>query len=450
MERPVTRYAWNGDVCLAYQTVGAGPLDLLYLQGYSSQVDLAWESRYLAGFLRGLANHGRLIVTDRRGWGCSDRFSAHDVQDIDSYVDDLAVVLDAAGSARAAVVASGECAMLAALFAASHPGRVAALALIDAFATYARTEETPWAPTEDEWRETADEIRRDWGTDAWLPGRLDGTIEPDEVAWYLRFLRASITPAALAAEILRYVGTDIRHVLPAIHAPTLVFIDPEGEWESGGEASRYVADHIPGARQVELTSGGGPALHRLHWYSRSRAMVDAIGRFLDEIRDEQHAFDSLLATVMITDLVDSTMQAAAVGDRRWNEMRAAHDRIVRAQIERYRGREIKTMGDGFLATFDGPARAVRCAMALAPALASLGLEVRAGLHTGEIELDGDDVRGLAVAIGARVGALAGPNEVLVSQTVKDLVVGSGLAFVDAGEHVLKGVPDRWHLYRVAA
>jgi class 3 adenylate cyclase len=215
-----------------------------------------------------------------------------------------------------------------------------------------------------------------------------------------------------------------------------------------GDASRYLADHIPGAHGVEVASGGGPALHRAHWYSRAGTILAEIDRFLETIRDEAHAFDSVLATVLFTDVVDSTSHAASLGDRRWSELRAEHDRIVRAYLERFRGQEVMTMGDAFLATFDGPARAVRCALALTTAIPAIGLEIRAGLHTGEIELDVDDVHGLAVAIGARVGALAGPSEVLVSSTVRDLVAGSGLTFEDVGEHELKGVPDRWRLYRV--
>jgi class 3 adenylate cyclase len=447
-DRPETRYAWNGDVCLAYQVTAAGSLDLLYIQGYSSHVDLAWESQYLSRFLRGLAAHGRSILTDRRGWGCSDRFSAHDVQDIDTYVDDVGVVLDAAGSDRALVIASSECALLAALFAAAHPSRVAGLILIDAYPTYSWTDDTPWAPTLEDWQETADEIRASWGTTAWLEPRMSGEIGADEADWFVRFLHSSITPAALASEILRYVGTDIRPALPAIHAPTLVFIDPDGIWESVPEAARYLAEHIPGARGIEVASGGGPSLHRAHWYSRAGSILEETGRFLDSIRDEAHAFDSVLATVLFTDVVDSTSRVAELGDRRWSELRSEHDRIVRAHLQRFRGEEVMTMGDAFLATFDGPARAVRCALALTTAIEAIGLEIRAGLHTGEVELDVGDVHGLAVAIGARIGAMAGPAEVLVSSTVRDLVVGSGLNFEDAGEHELKGVPDRWHLYRV--
>ncbi|HET6715179.1 MAG TPA: adenylate/guanylate cyclase domain-containing protein [Actinomycetota bacterium] len=448
--RPETRYAWSGDVCLAYQVLGQGPLDLLYVQGYCSNVDLGWEGRHLSRFLRGLNEHGRLILTDRRGWGCSDRFSARDVQDIDAYVDDVSVVLDAAASDRALIVASGESALLACLFAAGHPSRTSGLVLIDAFPTYSWTPETPWALTPEQWREGAAGIRKHWGSQAWVHETSAGQVDERELDWFARYMRSSITPAALAAEMERYVGTDIRSVLPAVHVPSLVFVDLDGTWENVPEASRYVAAHVPGARSVELASGQGPNVHGLHWYSRAESILREIGSFVDGLREEESSFDRVLATVLFTDIVDSTVQATSLGDRRWREIREEHDAIVRAQLARFRGREVKTMGDGFLATFDGPARAVRCAIAIASAITSLGIDVRTGLHTGEVELDGEDIAGLAVAIGARVGALAGPSEVLVSQTVRDLVSGSGLSFDDAGEHELKGIPDRWRLYRVVS
>ena len=244
--RPDTRYAWNGDVCLAYQVLGQGPLDFLYIQGYCSNVDLGWEGQHLSRFLRGLGEHGRLALTDRRGWGCSDRFSAHDVQDIDAYVDDVGVVLDAAGSDRALIIASGESALLACLFAAAHPARTSGLVLIDAFPTYAWTPETPWAPTPEGWREAAAGIREHWGTRAWVDRTSSGEVDEQELDWFARYMRSSITPAALAAEMERYIGTDVRAVLPAIHVPSLVFVDLDGEWDNVPEASRYVATHIPG------------------------------------------------------------------------------------------------------------------------------------------------------------------------------------------------------------
>jgi class 3 adenylate cyclase len=451
VERPETRYAWNGDVCLAYQVIGEGPVDLLYLQGYCSQVDLNWDSPYLSRFLRGLAGHGRSIITDRRGWGCSERFSSTDIPDVDTFTDDLLVVQDAAGSSRSVVIASGECGLLAMLFAGAYPERVAGLVLIDAYPTYAWTDETPWAPTVADWREAADEFRAGWGTPEWLDdpdlGDRRLTFDRAEQEWFVRYMRASITPGGLAAEGLRYVDTDLRAVLPTIQVPTLVFIDPNGYWDNRPEASGYLAEHIPGAEAVTLASDRTVDMG-LHWYSRSTAMVAAIGRFVDGLRDEVASFDRVLATVLFTDIVGATQKAAELGDRAWHDLLERHHATVRALLARYRGTEVDTAGDGFFATFDGPARAVRCAVAIEAALRALGLEVRAGLHTGEVGLVDGKVAGLAVHIGARIGGLAGPSEVLASQTVKDLVTGSGLVFEDAGEHELKGVPDRWRVYRV--
>lgn len=447
MDRPETRFAWNGDVGLAYQVVGSGPIDLLVLQS-PSQVDMNWESPFLARFLRALGRSARLIIMDRRGWGCSERFSPDDVADIDALTDDLLAVLDAADSPRAGILANLECGIVSLLFAAAYPDRTAALILVDAYATYSRTEETPWAPPVQYWTETAQEILREyqWGTAAYT-GLYEWSNQRER-EWFQRFGRASVTPGGLAAEILRYVDTDVRAILPAIHVPTLVFVDKDGTNEATPEAGRFLAHRIPDARFVEHSSGmvnGG-----WHWYTRGEAIAAEVGDFLAGLREEESSFDRVLTTVLFTDIVDSTAQAAALGDRRWRDVREQHDRIVRGQLTRFRGREIKTMGDGFLAMFDGPARAVRCASAIASAMRSLGIEVRVGLHTGEVRLEDDDVSGIAVTIGARIGALAGASEVLASQTVKDLVVGSGLVFEERGEHQLKGVPDRWRLYAVAS
>jgi class 3 adenylate cyclase len=260
-------------------------------------------------------------------------------------------------------------------------------------------------------------------------------------------VRASIAPGGLIAEFERFLATDIRAILPAVSAPTLVLVDPEGTDDLDPRNGRLIVDRIAAAQLKKV--GAHDSLNWHHWYGRSGRVLDEVQTFLGEIREEEAQSDRVLATVLFTDIVDSTTRGADLGDHGWREVREAHDRAVRAQLARHRGREVKTMGDGFLATFDGPGRAVRAASGIVTAVRPLGIEVRAGLHTGEIELDGDDVAGLAVAIGARVGAKAGPSEVLVSQTVKDLVAGSGLTFEDAGEHDLKGVPDRWRLYRVA-
>jgi class 3 adenylate cyclase/pimeloyl-ACP methyl ester carboxylesterase len=443
MQVPETRYAWNGDVALAYQLVGDGPMDLVYQPGFCSHIDMSWESPYLSAFLRGLARETRLIVTDRRGWGCYDRFSVTDVPPFETMVDDLLAVLDEAGSERAAIFATQECTPIACLFAAIHPDRTSGLVLCDPYVTYLWTEETPWMWTVPSWEETF----REWHTTYPIPRWWSGPLDHPERRWFERFVRASVAPGALIAEIRRFMATDIRPVLPTVTAPTLVIVDPAGREDTDPRAGAFIAERMPQATLIEIEDPPA-SLGWLHWYGRSERIVAATGSFLATLRDQEAALDRVLATVLFTDIVDSTGKAAERGDRGWREVLERHHQIVRGLLARYRGTEIDTAGDGFFATFDGPARAARCALAIAEAVRPLGIEIRAGVHTGEIELDGEDVRGIAIHIGARVGSLAGPSQVLVSSTVRDLVAGSGLVFEDAGEHELKGVPDRWHLYRV--
>ena len=441
MERPETRYAWSGDVSLAYQVVGSGQTDLLYLQGYCSQVDLNWESPYLAHFLRGLARHARLIVTDRRGWGCSERFTPGYVPDVDILTDDILAVLRAVGSERASILATYESTIVASLFAAVYPDRTRSLILVDPQVTYLPTDETPWMPTLARWQEQIQLVRDTWGTLDWW----DSPQGP-EAEWFSRYARASVTPGGLAAELSSYLETDVRAVLPSIQVATLLLVDTDSFYEVPPETGRFAASKIPGARVVEHSSKGG---HHFHWYARGDAIVDEVGRFLAQIREEEASFDRVLATVLFTDIVESTQKVAELGDQRWRELVERHHSTVRALLARYRGKEMDTAGDGFFASFDGPARAVRCAMAIVEAVRPLGLQIRAGLHTGEVETIDDKVGGLAVSIGSRVAGMAGPCEVLVSQTVKDLVAGSGLTLEDRGLHRLKGVPDEWRVYAVA-
>lgn len=438
MDRKETRFAWNGDVSLAYQVCGDGATDLIYLQGYCSNVDMNWESRYLSRFLRGLAGHARLIVTDRRGWGCSERFTPGYVPDVDVLTDDILAVMEAAGSERASILATYESTIVASLFAAVYPERTRSLILVDPLVTYLPTDETPWMPPLSRWEEQIESIRDTWGTQDWWD-----SPEGPEREWFGRYARASVTPGSLAAELSSYLDTDIRAVLPTIQVPTLVLVDTDAFYEVMPETGRFVAGKIPGARVVEHSSQGGS---HFHWYARGDPIVAEVGRFLVQIREEEVSFDRILATVLFTDIVDSTKRAAELGDRRWREVVEQHHALVRTLLARYRGTEMDTAGDGFFASFDGPARAVRCAMAISEAVRPLGVEVRAGLHTGEVEAIGNKIGGLAVSIGARVAQLAAPSEVLVSQTVRDLMVGSELAFVDRGSHALKGVPGDWRVY----
>jgi class 3 adenylate cyclase len=450
VDRPEVRYAWNGDIALAYQVFGDGPLDLIYLQGYCSQLDLSWESPYLASFLRGLGSHARVIATDRRGWGLSDRFSPGDVPPIETLVDDLQTVMEAARSERAVVFASWECGTLAMLFAATHPDRIAGLILCDSFPTFVFTEDTPSMFTRVQLRDACEEIRRDWGTTRFNPTfEPEGIRDPAEADWFARYARASVTPSGLIAETWRMVDLDARAVLPSIHAPTLVVALRSGPGMTDPALGRLLADRIPNARLVQVGDANDPTdIGWMHWYGRADRILQEISALLNEVRDEQASFDRVLTTVLFTDIVASTERAAEVGDREWHGLLEAHHAAVRSLLARYRGKELDTAGDGFFATFDGPARAIRCAHAIARTVRPLGLEIRAGLHTGEVEPINGKVAGIAVSIGARVGAMAGPSEVLVSQTVKDLVAGSGLTFDDVGEHELKGVPGRWRVFRV--
>jgi class 3 adenylate cyclase len=439
---PETHYARTADnVSIAYQVVGEGPNDIVWVaSAFVSNMEIAWEWPFFGEFFNGLAARGRLILFDRRGAGLSDGVSGEHLPTLEARMEDLRTVMDAAGSERAVLYGREDGAAQVFLFAATYPERAQAIITIEASSRGSWAPDAPWQWTDEQWAEERALVENEWGTpelaQQWarliFPSRAD---DPEFVRGYARVMRHSLrrTDAIAADRMLK--DTDVRHVLPTIRAPTLVMHFVEDQMEPV-EESRYIAQHIPGAILLEL-----PGVDL-------KATLPHVDRFLAALRDEEAEFDRVLATVLFTDIVSSTERAAELGDRAWKELVKAHHATVRALLGRYRGTEVDTAGDGFLATFDGPARAVRCAAAITEAVLRLGLEVRAGVHTGEIELEGDEVRGIAVHIGARVAARAAPSEVLVSQTVKDLVAGSGLTFEDAGEHELKGVPDRWHLYRV--
>jgi class 3 adenylate cyclase len=437
MQARDVRFAWNGGVALAYEVFGVeGGVDLVYLQGLTSHVDLNWESPYLARFLRGLGQLGRVVHADRRGWGCSDRFSPGDVAPLEVQVDDLLAVMDAAGSERAVIVTSTVTAPASILFAASFPERVAGLVLCDPFVAFYDTVEA-----REDWVDLNARARREWGTPLYY--RELFSDDHEFLGWFVPWCRASVAPGALTAEADRFGAVDVRGVLSAIRVPTLVV----GRADDEPDRSRHwrdAADGIHGARLLELPSADHVA--PFHWYGRADAILQAIGELTESIDEEQRSFDRVLATVLFSDIVGSTENVVTLGDERWRDLVERHHTVVRSLLARYRGREVDTAGDGFFATFDGPARAVRCSRAIAEAVRDLGLEVRIGIHTGEIETINGKVGGIAVNIGARIGAKAGPSQTLVSSTVKDLTLGSGLTFVDAGEHELKGVPGRWRLY----
>ncbi len=444
---PPIRYAETpGGVHIAYQVVGDAPRDLVFVPGYFSNLRWQWELPSYARFLERLASFARLIVIDRRGTGLSDRFSPDDLPPLEDLADDLEVVLDAVGASSATLFGAEDGGAICSLFAASRPERSTALIL------YAMDPGGPRIGRSEEegaalWEEVFRLVRTSWGTREFVrwdtaysaPSRL---ADEEFLGWFEAFIQLSASPSTAEALLRLYRQTDVRGILSTIAVPTLIIHRTEDRLIPV-EFSRLVASTITGSQMVELPGDDH------YWVTGDNdAISDEIEEFITGVRHTAE-HDRVLATVLFTDIVDSTAQSASMGDLAWRDIRDHHDRIVREQIARFRGREIKTMGDGFLATFDGPARGVRCAEVIAAGVRPLGIEIRAGLHTGEIALEGDDITGLGVVIAARVSAKAGPNEVLVSQTVKDLVAGSGLTFEDADEHELKGVPDRWRLYRVA-
>ena len=450
MSGPETRYARTADgVNIAYQVVGDGPVDMVFVMGWTSHIERMWAEPSLARFLSRLASFSRLILFDKRGMGLSDRVSPERLPSLEIRMDDARAVMDAVGSERAVVFGVSEGGPMAMLFAATYPERTIALVLFGTGACYRPASDYPWPGSSDEEFERMIEDReRNWGTRdhaaeemrTWgAPTRAD---DERAIAWLADYLRNAASPGAAVALSRMNRGIDVRPALSAIHVPTLA-LARDGDLAFPVEETRWLADQIRGARFVSF-----PGVDHFFWSGDQDQLLDEIERFVAEVRDEEADLDRVLATVLFTDIVGSTARAGELGDKGWGELVRRHHGMVRALLGRFRGKEVDTAGDGFFATFDGPARAVRCGQAITAAVPELGLEVRAGVHTGEVQTIADKVGGIAVNVGARVAALAGPGEVLVSQTVKDLVAGSGLVFEYAGEHELKGVPDLWHLYRV--
>ena len=438
------RYARNGDVSLAYDVFGEGERDILVTFGWIGSFQSAWDDPKHTRWLERLATLGRVIMWDKRGTGLSERLAPDRLPTLEERMDDMRVVMDAAGSERAVAFGISEGGSLSALFAATHPERTSALIILGGFARSLYDYDYEWAPALEAAEAFNESVGATWGDNAWLLKLWAPSVADDPVAQghWNRMLVVGGTPATAIAWLRMVQDTDIRHVLPAIRVPTLVLHRAEDRIIPV-EHGRYLAQHIPGARYVEL-----PRADHLWWIDGDDILAEVETFLTGAIAAYEP--DRVLATVMFTDIVDSTTRAAELGDRRWRDLVEAHDKLVRGRLERYRGHEVKTLGDGFLATFDGPGRAIRCASDLRDGVRALGLELRAGLHTGECEMAGDDITGIAVNIGARVGAKAEPGEVLVSQTVKDLVAGSGLAFQDRGTHELKGVPGPWRLYAVGS
>jgi class 3 adenylate cyclase len=439
MERPQTRYVDVGGAEVAYQVVGQGPPDLVYVSGFAN-MDLRWDNRLWATFLEWLASFGRLILFDRRGTGASDAVPDHPMPTREEWADDVGAVLDGAGSERAVVFAETDSGPTGLLFTAMHPERVSGLILANTSARRLQADDYPIGMTPDAADELVEMHRAHWGTPEMVAMFWPSQAEDPEFGqWVAKVMRAVATPKNAAAQV-RYIieSLDAREALTLIQVPTLVLHTKNNRFYSI-EQARYLADHIAGARFVELPGDDV-------FVAYSAPALEEIGEFLTGERPPVEV-DRILTTVLFTDIVGSTERAEREGDRRWSELLSAHHKVVRSELQHFRGQEIDTAGDGFLSTFDGPARAIRCALAIRDRVAGLGLQIRAGLHTGEVELSESGPRGLAVHIGARIGAIAGPDEVLVSGTVKDLVGGSGIDFVDRGEHQLKGVPGIWKLYR---
>jgi class 3 adenylate cyclase len=441
-----TRYAKSGDVNIAYQVVGEGPLDLVYVPGWVSHLDLNWEEPDYARFLERLASFSRLILFDKRGTGLSDRVAPNELPTLEQRMDDVRAVMDAVGSERAALFGASEGGPMCALFAATYPERAASLVMYGSYARGLPEGDYPWAASRwvtnpDDLESMLDLLGETWGEPDELLGFWGPSIAEHDryTQWWARYLRMSASPAAGVALTRMNHQVDIRHVLQTIRVPTLVIHRAEDSLNLAA-GSRYMADRIPGARYVEL-----PGEDHLWFFGDQDALLDEVEHFLTGTRQVRES-DRVLATVLFTDIVGSTERAAELGDRRWREVLAGHEALVRAQLKRYRGREISMLGDGVLATFDGPARAIRCARMICDEVRALGLEVRAGLHTGECEMRNGDIGGIAVHTGARVSAKADAGEVLVSSTVKDLVAGSGIEFSDRGMHRLKGVPGEWRLF----
>jgi pimeloyl-ACP methyl ester carboxylesterase/class 3 adenylate cyclase len=439
---PKTQYAKSGDLHIAYDVSGAGGLDLVWVPGFVSHLEYQWDHPWPAHFFERLGTFSRLIRFDKRGTGLSDRVGG--IPTLEQRMDDVRAVMDAAGSERAALLGVSEGGPMSLLFAATYPERTSALVLYGSYARRSWAPDHPFGHTEEEWRAMIEAIEKHWGDSAGNDVRAPGAAGDESYRqWWATFQRLAASPGAAVAVMEMNKEIDVRPILPAVRVPTLV-LHRTGDRAIRAEQARYLADHIPSSRLVEF-----PGIDHTPWVGNSDAILNEIEEFLTGTRHEPES-DRVLATVLFTDIVGSTERAATLGDRKWRDVLDGYYSVARRELTRFRGREVDTAGDGFFASFDGPARGIRCAQAIAAAVRPLGIEVRAGLHTGECEVIGGKVGGIAVHIGARVAGLATPGEVLVSGTVKDLVAGSGLRFEERGVETLKGVPGEWRLFAVTA
>jgi pimeloyl-ACP methyl ester carboxylesterase len=435
-------YARSGDLRIAYAVFGDGPMDLVFVPGFVSHLENWWEANAPARFFGRIASFCRLIMFDKRGTGLSDPFS--DVPTLEERIDDVRAVMDSVDSTAAFVCGLSEGGPMSVLFSATYPDRTRGLILIGSGVRPLEAPDWPYGRSRQEWDELIEELSESWGQGGLMNLFLPSFVGDERARrLWARYQRMGGSPGTVRALMEANALIDVREVLPHIQVPTLVIHRTDERLVHVGSA-RYCAERIPDARLLEQ-----PGDDHLPWLGDADGVLDAIEEFVTGSRHQVDE-DRILATVLFTDIVDSTRRAVEAGDRRWRELLNAHDEIAIREVERFRGRRVKTLGDGMLAVFEGPARGVHCAEALRAAVADLGVDIRAGLHVGECELRGDDIGGLAVHIGARVAALAGPGEILVSRTVRDLVAGSGLRFADRGDHKLKGVPDSWRLYAVTS
>ena len=439
---PSTHYALSGDAHIAYQVFGEGEVDLVFVPGFVSNIEHYWEMPRTPEVLERLGSFARVVLFDKRGTGLSD--PVPDAPPLEQRMDDMQAVMDAAGLERAALFGISEGGPASVLFAATYPERTNALVLYGATPRFRTDSDISWGATDEQVESALRQASGHWGEGAMLAAFAPSAAgDPAMREIWGRFQRAGASPAMGRAVLAALYEIDVREILPSIRVPTLI-LHRTGDLIAPVQGARLMAEKIPNARYVEFEGDD-----HVPFTGDFGPILDEMEEFLTGTRQPRQ-LDRVLATVMFTDIVDSTHRAAEAGDRRWRDLLERHDELTRRQLERFRGSEIKTLGDGFLATFDGPARGIECAAAIRDGVRPLGLEVRAGLHTGECELARDDVRGMAVNIGARIGGLAQPNEVLVSGTVKDLVVGADLEFADRGEHELKGVPGSWRLYAATA
>lgn len=437
---PETQYAKSGDVHIAYQVIGEGPLDLVFVPGFVSHLEENWNSTTKERFFRRLASFSRLILFDKRGTGLSDRSS--ELFTLEQRMDDVRAVMDAVGSERAALFGISEGGPMSILFAATYPERSHALVMYGTYAKRAWSVDHPYGWKSEKWDKFFHNVENYWGTpsgidlDIWAPSVAQDDYARQQVA---KFMRLAASPGAVKAIMSMNREIDVREILPTVHTPTLI-AHRVGDRNIDIRQARYISEHIPNARLLEL-----PGDDHMLWIGDNDALLGEIEEFLTGVRHE-HESERVLLTVLFTDIVKSTEQANGMGDKKWRNLLARHNELIREQLKRFRGDEVATTGDGFFAVFDGPARAIRCGKSIQKAITEMGIAIRVGLHTGECEVLESGYAGIAVHIGSRVMQYASPQEVLVTSTVKDLVAGSGLEFIDQGVHTLKGVPNKWHLY----